>query len=139
MWIKFLPNFTFKKTFMVPFLWMGFNCLKVTEPLRVEKVTFTTRSPGVPGTHLVDLGRMIVWLYLGATQWFWTKDPCIGNPVPEPLGHFQTIIFKKAEIFQISYGFPALRVYQNLTNYYSHKRKTKNKVFPVHFNFNFCK
>ena len=53
--------------------------------------------------------------------------------------HFQTIIFKKSEIFQISYGSPALRIYQNLTNFYSHKKIAKDKVFPVHCNFNFYK
>ena len=108
---------------------MGFNCLKAKEPLRRDSLFFTARSPGVPGTHLTDLGRMKGWVDLGTTKWFWTQ----------PLGHFQTIIFKKTEIFQISYGFPALKIYQNLTNFYSHKRITKNKVFPVHCNFNFYK
>ena len=28
------------------------------------------------------------WVDLGATQWFWTRDPWIGNPAPWPLGHF---------------------------------------------------
>ena len=52
-----------------------------------------------------------------------------------PSNHF----LKKTAIFQISYGFPALKIYQNLTNFYSHKTITKNKVFPVHCNFNFYK
>ena len=46
------PNFT------VPFLWMGFNCLKATEPLRGDSLLFTIQFPGVPGTQLIDLGRM---------------------------------------------------------------------------------
>ena len=37
---------------------MGFNCLKVTEPLRGDSLFFTTQFPGLPGTHLIDLGRM---------------------------------------------------------------------------------
>ena len=41
-----------------PFLWMGFNCLKSTEPLQGDSSLFTTWPPGLPGTHLVDLGRM---------------------------------------------------------------------------------
>ena len=41
-----------------PFLWMGFNSLKATEPLRQDSLLFTTQSPGVPGTHLIDIGRM---------------------------------------------------------------------------------
>ena len=40
------------------FLRMGFNCLKATEPRRGDRLLFTTQSPGVPGTHLIDLGRM---------------------------------------------------------------------------------
>ena len=41
-----------------PFLWMGFNCLKATEPLQGDSLIFTTKSPEVPATHLVDLERM---------------------------------------------------------------------------------
>ena len=37
---------------------MGFNCLKTTEPLRGDSLFSTTHSPGVPGTHLIDLGRI---------------------------------------------------------------------------------
>ena len=47
--------FTFK--LYGPFLWMTFNCLKATGPLRGDSLLFTTKSPGVPGTHLIDLGR----------------------------------------------------------------------------------
>ena len=61
-----------------PFLWLGFNCLKATEPLRGESFLFTTQSPGVPGTHLMDLGKMkgcgLPWnhpavLNLGLLDW----------------------------------------------------------------------
>ena len=31
---------------------MGLNCLKATEPL------FTTKFTEIPGTHLIDLGKM---------------------------------------------------------------------------------
>ena len=30
----------------------------VTELLRGDSLIFTSKSPGVPGTHLIDLGRM---------------------------------------------------------------------------------
>ena len=36
-----------------PFLQMGFNCLKATEPLRGDSLLFTTQFPGFPGTHLI--------------------------------------------------------------------------------------
>ena len=41
-----------------PFLWMGFNCLKTTEPMRGDSLLFNTLSPGVLGTYLIDFGRM---------------------------------------------------------------------------------
>ena len=48
-------------------LWMGFNCLNATKPLRGDSLLFTIQSPGVPGTHLIDLGRMkgcgLPWSY----------------------------------------------------------------------------
>ena len=47
-----------KKKRFGPFLWMGFNCLKTTEPLRGGSVLCTTKFPKLPGTHLIDLGRM---------------------------------------------------------------------------------
>ena len=37
---------------------MGFNCLNATEPLRGDSLLFTTLSPRVPRTHLINLGRM---------------------------------------------------------------------------------
>ena len=40
------------------FLWMGFNCIKATEPLRGDRLIFTTQFAGFPGTHLIDLRRM---------------------------------------------------------------------------------
>ena len=41
-----------------PFLWMGFDCLKGTQPLQGDSLLFTTRCQGGPWTHLIDLGRM---------------------------------------------------------------------------------
>ena len=37
-----------------PLFMDGFNCLKVTEPLRGDSLFFTTKSPGVPGTDLIN-------------------------------------------------------------------------------------
>ena len=41
-----------KKTLYNPFLWMGFNCLKATEPLRGDSLLFINKSLGVTSTHL---------------------------------------------------------------------------------------
>ena len=46
------------KKFYAPFLWMGFNCLKTTVLLGKDRLLLTTKSAGVPSTHLVDLGRI---------------------------------------------------------------------------------
>ena len=37
---------------------MGLNCLKATEPLRGDSLLFAIQFRGVPGTQLIDLGRM---------------------------------------------------------------------------------
>ena len=60
---------------------MGINCLKDIEPLRGGSLLFTSRFPGVPRTQLPNFRRMKGWVDLGATQWFWTRDPSIRNPV----------------------------------------------------------
>ena len=51
-------------------------------PLRGGSLLFTTKFPDIPGTHFINLGRMKGWVDLGATQWFWTRDPWIRNPAP---------------------------------------------------------
>ena len=56
---------------------------------------FTTKSPGVPGTHFVDLRRMKGWVFLGVNQLFWTWDPLVGNPVPWPLGNWSSKNYQK--------------------------------------------
>ena len=53
-----------------PFLCMGFNCVKATEPHRGDSLLFTTQFPGFPGTHVIDLGRMKGLVILGATRRF---------------------------------------------------------------------
>ena len=50
---------------MTPFY--GFNCLEATESLRGDSLLFTTKSPGVPGVHLIDLGMMNGWVDLETT------------------------------------------------------------------------
>ena len=57
---------------MAPFgsLWMGFNCFKAMEPLQGSSLLSNTKFQEIPGTHLIDLGRMKCRVDLGATQWF---------------------------------------------------------------------
>ena len=43
---------------MVPFLWIVFNYLKATVPLRQDSLQFSNKSPGLPSTHLIKIGRM---------------------------------------------------------------------------------
>ena len=45
----------------------GLNCLKATESLQRGSLLFTTKFPKIPGTHLIDLGRMIGWVNLEGT------------------------------------------------------------------------
>ena len=37
---------------------MLFNYLKATEPLQGNSLLFTTKSPKIFGTHVIDFGRM---------------------------------------------------------------------------------
>ena len=75
-------SFFFKKKNYGPFLWMGFNCLNALKPLQRHSLLFTTKFPGVHGTHFINLGRMKGCVDLEDTQWFWTRHPSIGNPAP---------------------------------------------------------
>ena len=47
-----------QKNLYVPFLWMGFSCLKATEPQRGEYWLFTNKSSGVTSTRLIYLRRV---------------------------------------------------------------------------------
>ena len=38
---------------------MGFNCLKATESLKGDSLRFNTQSPGIPGTHLIHLRKVV--------------------------------------------------------------------------------
>ena len=57
---------------------MGFNCLKATEPLKGGSLLFTTKFPEIPGTHLIDLGRVKDCVDLEATQCFEHGTPELG-------------------------------------------------------------
>ena len=47
-WVGFIYCYIFfKKKLYGPFLWMGFNCLKATEPLRGGTLLFTTKLPSI--------------------------------------------------------------------------------------------
>ena len=76
-----------KKKLYGSFLWMGFNCLKATEPLQGDNLIYTIKSLGAPGTHQTDLGRIRGWVDLGATWSFWIWDSWIGNPACYQQGH----------------------------------------------------
>ena len=52
----FKKVFKKKKLHYGPFLW-GSTASRL-EPLRGGNLLFTTKFPGIPGTHFIDLGRM---------------------------------------------------------------------------------
>ena len=81
LWAKLVNK---KNKLYGPFLWMGFNCLRL-KPLRGGSLLFTIQFPQIPGTHFIDFRRMKGWVNLAATQWFWTRDSWIGNPAPSIL------------------------------------------------------
>ena len=54
---------------MAPFYGWGSTASR-QEPLPGGSLLFTTKSPAIPGTHFIDLGRMKDRVNFGATQWF---------------------------------------------------------------------
>ena len=66
---------------MAPFYEWGSTASRLV-PLWGGSLLFTTKFPDISGTHFIDLGGMKGWVDLRATQWFWTRDPWIGNPAP---------------------------------------------------------
>ena len=71
-----------KNFFLWPFFYGWGSTASRLQPLRGGSLLFTIQFPEIPGTHFIDLGRMKDWVNLGATQWFRTRDPWIGNPAP---------------------------------------------------------
>ena len=68
-----------KQNFMAPFYGWGPTSSRLV-PLQGGSLLFTTKFPDILGTQFIDLRRMKGWVNLGDTQWFWTRDPWIGNP-----------------------------------------------------------
>ena len=60
---------------------------QVAEQLWGDSLFLTTKSPGKPGIHLINLGRMKGGVDLGTTHWFRTWDSWYGNSAPKQLGH----------------------------------------------------
>ena len=57
-----------KKNFMAPFYGWDSTASRL-EPLHGDSLLLTTKFPGNPGTHFIDLGMMKSIVDLGATQW----------------------------------------------------------------------
>ena len=53
-------KYNYKKKLMAPFYGWGSTASRL-EPLR-GSLLFTTKSPEIPGTHFIDLGRMKDWV-----------------------------------------------------------------------------
>ena len=87
-----------------------------------RQFTFYHSAPGVPGTYLINLGRIKGWVDLRATQWFWTQDPWIRNPTSWPIGHFQTIIFKKLKYFKFHMDILHLK-FTKISQTFTHKKE----------------
>ena len=61
---------------------MRFNCPKDTRRLTGSSLLFTTKFSEIPGTHLIDIGRMKGRSTLEPTSGFEHGNPWIGNPAP---------------------------------------------------------
>ena len=65
---------------MAPFYGRGSTASRL-ESLQGGSLRFTTKFPETRGTNFIDHRKMKYWVDLGATQFFWTWDPLIENPV----------------------------------------------------------
>ena len=70
---------------------------------------FLIKSPGLPGTHLIDHGSMKGWVDLGATQWFCIRDAWNGNPAPPPLNYCSKHLKKHLDV----HSYQVFRVKSN--------------------------
>ena len=102
---------------MAHFYGRGSNLSRL-EPLRGGSLPFTIKFPEIPGTHFIDLGRMKGWVDLAATQWFWKRDPWIGNPAP------YLLFCQKLNIMSNQFGFSMEGTYMDFGN--SKNSKTPN-------------
>ena len=55
-----LSEISKKKKNYDPFLWMGLNCIKTTEPLPGGSLLFITKFPETSGTHSC-LDFLVIW------------------------------------------------------------------------------
>ena len=67
---------------------MEFNCLKTTESQRGDSLLFSTQSPEVPGTHLIDLRRM---KGCGLPCGFDPGTPGLGNQHPKHYDNWEEV------------------------------------------------
>ena len=91
-----------KKKLYGPFLWIGFNCLKARSTFR-RQFTFYHLVPRNSWYLFYRPRKDESWVDLGATHWFWIRDPWIGNPMLKPQGHCTIILL--ATIFCNSWYF----------------------------------
>ena len=79
---------------------MGFNCLKAAKSLLEDSLLFTTKSH--PGTHLVDLRRMMGWInlvVLNSGPLDWESSALITRPMLDFLMCFACkTLWRKSEI-----------------------------------------
>lgn len=79
----------FKRFYSSFYGWGYRDCraFKAREPLWGDSLLFTTKSPEILGTYLIDLKRMKGWIDLGSTKLLWTRAHWVINPAPSPLDH----------------------------------------------------
>ena len=151
---------------MAPFYRWGSTASRL-ESLWGGSLLFSTKFPEISGTHFTDLRRMKRWVNLGATQWFWTRDPWIRKSsalTTRPLlqilvalsggkqswGHnfifIQTIFYTFQIIFHAE-TWPNLKCKiqkvlnkcSNLTNFLNPSAKSRNFCLEKRFSYNYRK
>ena len=117
LWVGFIycDNFFLKKKLCGPFLWIGSNCLKATEPLRGGTLLFTTKLPLILSFPKKLLPT--IFQFSGIDNKFWRDVLC--NLVP-------FVQFKKREKHlcrSVTFSVPRIKLKLGLVITLSNRRQ----------------
>ena len=114
-WVLFTVIIFFKKKLCGPFLWIGSNCLKATEPLRGGTLLFTTKLPLILSFPKNLLPT--IFQFSGIDNKFWRDVLC--NLVP-------FVQFKKREKHlcrSVTFSVPRIKLKLGLVITLSNRRQ----------------
>ena len=123
-----------KKNFIAPFHGWSSTASSL-EPLQGGSLLFTTWFTEISDSHLIDLGRMKGSVELGATQWFWTRDPGLAiqrlNHLAIATTYIRYVMAKK--LFKLACRIPQVPFYRGFFENQSGRGSSFQEIFFVEF------